>query len=273
LKRGKLLTICIAAIGSEQKNEFIVFATDHMVSMDMGENGVWKFEHAIEKYKSINSQTIAMIAGVPLFLDQLTKNLDDKVQFNEISLEIYRNFLSVREDLIHTNVFNVLGVNREFFIERLKEETNNSIIEETWQKILEYNLQTSILLIGFVNNEAMITEIHEKGFIDFRQLNFHAIGSGAAQAQNTLLFQKHSKKDCLEVTIYDVYKAKRNAEVSEGVGRETDLGVLTKRGFYILEETKLDELDKIYQDELKYGRTHQDLLKLKSEIKLMSLIS
>ena len=70
-----------------------------------------------------------------------------------------------------------------------------------------------------------------------------------------------------------MYKAKRNAEVSEGVGRETDLGVLTKRGFYILEETKLDELDKIYQDELKYGRTHQDLLKLKSEIKLMSLIS
>jgi len=242
-----------------------------MVSMDMGEKGVWKFEHAIEKYKSINSQTIAMVAGVPLFLDQLIRNLNDKIQFNEISLEIYKNFLTIREDYVQTNVFNVMGVNRDFFIERLKEERNNPIIEETWEKILEFNLQTSILLVGFVNNEAAITEINEKGFTDFRQLNFHAIGSGAAQAQNTLLFQKHSKKDNLEVTIYDVYKAKRNAEVSEGVGKETDLGVLTKKGFQILNENKLENLSEIYQNELKYGRTHQALINLKTDSKMMSL--
>lgn len=268
---GTPLTICIAAIGNENNNEFVVFATDHMVSMDMGENGVWKFEHAIEKYKQINQETIAMIAGIPLFLDQLTKNLDTKKQFDEISLEIYKNFMQVREDYLHTNVFNIIGVNRDFFIERLKEETNNPIIEETWQKIIEFNLQTSILLIGFIQKDAMITEINEKGFLDFRQLNFHAIGTGAAQAHNTLLFQKHSKKDPLEITIYDVYKAKRNAEVSEGVGKETDLGVLTKNGYYILTD-ELDTLKEIYDQELQYGRTHRDLHKIKSDKKLMGLI-
>ena len=154
------LTICIAAIGSESGKEFIVFATDHMVSMDMGDKGVWKFEHAIEKYKVINQQTIAMVAGVPLFLDRLTKKIEDKKTFEEIYIEIYRNFLSVREDLLNTNIFNIIGVNREFFEERLKEERNNPVIEETWEKILEFNLQTSILLIGFLNNEAAITEIN-----------------------------------------------------------------------------------------------------------------
>ena len=267
------MTICIAAIGTEDKNEFIVFATDHMVSMDMAEKGIWKFEHAIEKYKLINKQTIAMVAGVPLFLDRLTKNLDDKKNFTDIYTEVYRNFLGVREDLLNTNIFNIMGVNREFFIERLKEETSNPIIEETWQKILEFDLRTSVLLIGFIDSEAAITEITDKGFYDYRQLNFHAIGSGAIQSQNTLLFQKHSKKDPLEVTIYDVYKAKRNAEVSEGVGKETDLGVLTKKGYYILPETKLDSLKRIYEDELKYGRTHSDLKNLKLDSKLVSLVS
>lgn len=266
------LTICIAAIGSESGKEFIVFATDHMVSMDMGDKGVWKFEHAIEKYKVINQQTIAMVAGVPLFLDRLTKKIEDKKTFEEIYIEIYRNFLSVREDLLNTNIFNIIGVNREFFEERLKEERNNPVIEETWEKILEFNLQTSILLIGFLNNEAAITEINERGFMDYRQLNFHAIGSGATQSQNTLLFQKHSKKDSLDVTIYDVYKAKRNAEVSEGVGKETDLGVLTKRGHYIIPEKKLDKLKKIYEDELSYGRKHPDLKSINDDEELKKLI-
>lgn len=267
------MTICIAAIGTEPNGELIVFATDHMVSMDMGEKGTWKFEHAIEKYKVINQQTIAMVAGVPLFLDRLTKNLDDKKNFNDIYIEIYRNFLEIREDQLQTNVYNVIGVNKDFFIERLKEETNNPIIEETWQKILEFNLQTSVLLIGFIDSEASITEINEKGFYDYRQLNFHAIGSGAVQSQNTLLFQKHSKKDSLEVTIYDVYKAKRNAEVSEGVGKETDLCILTKMGYYVLPEKILDGLKKIYEDELEYGRTNSRLEDLKKDSELKNWIS
>ena len=61
-----------------------------------------------------------MIAGVPLFLDKLTKNLDDKKDFNEISLEIYKNFLQVRTDYLQTNVYNIIAVNREFFIREIE---------------------------------------------------------------------------------------------------------------------------------------------------------
>ena len=51
-----------------------------------------------------------------------------------------------------------------------------------------------------------------------------------------------------------MYKAKRNAEVSEGVGKETDLGVLTRRGYYLLKDDVKDGeiriLSNIYNLEL-----------------------
>lgn len=56
------------------------------------------------------------------------------------------------------------------------------------------------------------------------------------------------------MTIYDVYKAKRNAEVSEGVGRNTDL-VILRKGIGCTKLTKEDIkiLDSIYEEELELG--------------------
>ena len=62
------MTICIAAIGRDEiGNEFIVFATDHMISID----NLGQFEKTIEKHKKINDNTVAMLAGRPLFFNDL----------------------------------------------------------------------------------------------------------------------------------------------------------------------------------------------------------
>jgi len=98
--------------------------------------------------------------------------------------------------------------------------------------------------------------------IDLRDINFSAIGSGAIQAINTLLFQRHSKEDSLAATIYNVYKAKRNAEVSIGVGKETDILVLTKKGVVEINKDLMDQLSKIYEKELKYGKTNEKLFEM-----------
>lgn len=93
-------------------------------------------------------------------------------------------------------------------------------------------------------------------------MNFHAIGSGAVQAKNTLLFQKHSKTTPLLPAIYNVYKAKRNAEVSEGVGRETEMLVLNADGVQQLSDDDLTILNKIYVQELQYGKDNTELNKI-----------
>ena len=41
------MTICIAAISVKNGKDFIVFATDHMITTGMGQ-----FEHSVPKYKN-----------------------------------------------------------------------------------------------------------------------------------------------------------------------------------------------------------------------------
>jgi len=75
------------------------------------------------------------------------------------------------------------------------------------------------------------------------------------------------KCDPLLCTLYNVYKAKRNAEVLEGVGRDTELLILSTRGRTKLNEKEINILSSIYSKELRFGKDHADLsnIELKGE--------
>ena len=80
------MTICIAAIGTESNKELIVFATDHMITTSTGQ-----FEHTIAKYKELNKNTVAMLAGQALLFEDLVV-LSDKTYIDEIKKQISENF-------------------------------------------------------------------------------------------------------------------------------------------------------------------------------------
>ena len=96
---------------------------------------------------------------------------------------------------------------------------------------------------------------------DIRDLNFGAVGSGGPQALNTMLFQRHSMADSLPTAVYNVYKAKRTAETSIGVGRETDMMVMSESGVVNIGEAKIEKLRLIYEQELNYGKKRAEALK------------
>ncbi len=250
------MTICIAAIGKLNNEEIIVFATDHMITTPNGQ-----FEHSIAKYKELNGKNAAMLAGAALLFDELVNT--ESVIIPNIKKDIFENFKKKRLEVIQNEILNVYRIDQDFLIESLKNQIPNQFINTMLEKISSFNLNTQILLVGFENGISHITEINESGIFDFRDINFHTIGTGSVQASNTLLFQKHSKEDNLETTVYNVYKAKRNAEVMPGVGKEMDLLILTKKGIIKLGNEKIKILQDIYQKELEFGKTNQKLKDLK----------
>lgn len=257
------MTICLAAIAKEVNEEYIVFATDHMVTTSLGQ-----FEHSIVKYQQLNNNTVAMLAGDPLLFDDLVKLKDSKSPYEQIKLEIFENMKKKRKEIIKNEIFEMYGVNQQFFIDSLQKPVPNPYIDMILRKVSDFKLETGILLIGFNEGEAQITEINDLGIADFRVMNFHAIGSGNIQAANTLLFQKHDKCDALLPTVYNVYKAKKNAEVLQGVGKETELLILSQKGCLKIEKEDLETLRLIYAEELNVGKKHKNLntLKIKDKI-------
>ena len=160
---------------------------------------------------------------------------------------------------IQKKVLDVYTIDWDDVKEMLKNPITNDFQSLILKSITKTKLDTAILLMGFDDEKAKVSQIGDGGIETFDQIYFNTIGSGSIQAQNTLLFQKHSKQDDLKTTLYNVYKAKKNAEVMQGVGKETDIGYLNENGINILDEENICILDEIYNIELNYGREHKRL--------------
>lgn len=248
------MTICISAICTENDKEHVVFAVDHMISTMMGQ-----FEHNIKKYTYLTGNTVGMFAGNALLMDYFLEDDYSSKSYDEIKKRITSKFKEKRLEYIKKNILDVYSIDFDYVRELLKNEITNEFQMRILKEITKIKLNSAILLVGFDENKAKISEISDSGVENFDKINFHAIGSGSIQAQNTLLFQEHSKEDNLKVTLYNVYKAKKNAEVMQGVGYETDIGYLNNESIKILKETNINILDEIYKSELIYGKTNKKL--------------
>lgn len=251
------MTICISAICTEKSKEHIVFAVDHMIS-----TGIGGFEHDINKFKHLTNNVVGMIAGNALLMDYFFESEYKNKTYSNIQNEIEIKFKEKRIEKIQKEILDVYSIDFDYVKNLLKQQIVNEYQSNILKSITKARLNTAILLIGFEDNKAKISEISETGIISFNQINFHTIGSGSIQAQNTLLFQKHSKNDDLKTTLYNVYKAKKNAEAMEGVGKETDIGYLNENKIKMLNKENIKILDDIYNTELTYGKNHEDLKKL-----------
>ena len=248
------MTICISAICTEDNKEHIVFSVDHMIT-----TGIGQFEHDISKYKLLTGNSVGMLAGNALLMDYFLEDDYSNKTYSEIQSIIEEKFKQKRLEKIQKKVLDVYTIDWDDVKEMLKNPITNDFQSLILKSITKTKLDTAILLMGFDDEKAKVSQIGDGGIETFDQIYFNTIGSGSIQAQNTLLFQKHSKQDDLKTTLYDVYKAKKNAEVMQGVGKETDIGYLNENGINILDEENICILDEIYNIELNYGREHKRL--------------
>jgi len=246
------MTICISAIGTKKEGvneeEFIVFATDHMITTGNNE-----FEHEIKKYKELNGSAVAMLSGQTLLFEELLKETSSLTGYDNIKEKIYQNFKERKKFEVKSKLLDPLGISEQDLKQFLITPLNNPFTKNILENILGHSLQTSILLVGFRDGEAQIYEINEGECISVRDIHFHTIGSGSIQASNALLFQRHCKENDLKKTIYNVYKAKKNAEVAQGVGNETEILVCYKNKIMSVSKEDIEKLDKIYKEELAFG--------------------
>ena len=248
------MTICISAICMENDKENVAFAVDHMIT-----TGIGQFEHDICKYKVLSDNTVGMLAGNALLMDYFLEDDYSAKSYSDIQSILEEKFNQKRLEKIQKEILDVFKIDWDDIKEILKNPLTNEFQTHIIKNITKTKSNTVIILIGFEDGKAKISEIGDGGIETYDKIYFNTIGSGSIQAQNTLLFQKHSKQDDLKTTLYNVFKAKRNVEVMQGVGKETDIGYLNENGITLLDDESIGILDEIYNVELNYGKNHKKL--------------
>jgi 20S proteasome alpha/beta subunit len=237
--------------GLDSEGEAIVFATDRMVSRSY----LGQFEHNIEKYRKITPTAVAMVSGNLNNFQRLFDNLNNDYSYDTLQNKIYQNIINERDANIEKNIFSRFKIDHQSINTILMKDHHNEFVTEMLNEIKDFDFSVSVLLAGFKGASAHISVINEKFIGERRDISFSAIGSGTTQAINTLYFQKHSKTDNMRTTLYNVYKAKRNSEVAVGVGKETDLFIMSSSGsLYKIDENNIKKLAQIYNKEMKYGK-------------------
>ncbi len=77
---------------------------------------------------------------------------------------------------------------------------------------------------------------------------FHSIGSGSPHALVSLIGNNISPNNDLLHCLYNVYEAKKRSESSPGVGKLSDIGIITKEGTFDLKQTEISKLEKAFRD-------------------------
>lgn len=249
------MTICIAAIGTNEGKEYVIAATDKMLTNSLIGGS---FEHPSPKFKIIGKKYIAMLAGNPLLFSELVnERISEGKDLKGVANNIKEAMKSKRLSRIDEEILGPLLADRKLISRALEKEIPNSYIDSILKAVAEFRLETAIILAGVEDHKASVLLISETGVHNFSEIGFHTIGTGDVEATNTLLFQQQSRETSVKETIYNVFKAKRNAEVAEGVGQLTDMIIIGEGKVIELNKEKIKILRQVYDKELKFGKNHK----------------
>jgi len=216
-----------------------------------------EFEHDVPKILKVTEKVVILMAGDAIAGSSLARGVDSAfpnvapsvVTVAEHSAALYAN---LRDKKIETDIFRPRGLTRQQFYEK-QTAIPQQLAFALDQEVKNTNLGVEILVAGVDDSGSQLHVIGNPGnaYSDMRQIGFHAIGSGALHALQSLIGFGHTGARPLADAIFSVYASKRRAEAAPGVGRETDMAVIAEGGFKMLSSADMKELEAVYLESVK----------------------
>ncbi len=261
-KRGRpRVTVCVAAICEKRR---IVGASDRMITA-----GDVQFEPPQPKIWQLSNSIVAMYAGDTAALTEILnavaidvseairKNPDDWVQVSWVA-ELYRKYYAqVALRNVEQSVLLPLGLTAKSFIANQK-TMDSALVKDVALKQAEAYEELepqSVILTGVDYEGAQLSDpdaplvSHAHIYVGHNgetrcedRVGFAAIGIGAAHAESEFMYAGHAPTALFRDTLLLSYFAKKQSEVSPGVGKETDMfsvgpspGTFFRIGDHVLE--------------------------------------
>jgi hypothetical protein len=226
----KPVTVCIAAACQENDEYRIVICADRKIGTWVaGAEVGFKFSWAARNWPALVAgelrRAAELLATYESYLS--TVKLDRKNVFDEMKKPV----LMQKEKLADEYVRGKFGFSYEHLRTHGKKELPASLLYETFSSVKDLELGCQLLIAGFLNQGGIKNIPHifavDRDFSVAHHSLFAAIGTGGVVAESALYQRKHTAHGSLEQTLYRVFEAKSLSEISEGVGPQTDMAVLS----------------------------------------------
>jgi hypothetical protein len=246
------MTICIGAVC--EKRKYAIFAGDRMLTSP--ELSV-EFEHNEPKFEGLSQTCVGLSAGEAMPVTELFDYVRKKVatkaspSIREIADLVSESLLNCKMRQVEERYFRPRGLTIGTYLEAQR-HLNENVVLRLERAIESERFGMTALVVGVDNNGAHIYEVSDPGHCEcYERLGFHSIGSGLPHAISTLISHNFTSAMDLRKAVYVTYEAKKNAENAPGVGKATDMGIISGERIRILGANELNILDKIYGERQK----------------------
>jgi hypothetical protein len=263
------LTICIAALCDGGKS--LVVAADRMVSAPFL---TIEFDHPNAKIDQIGNRCVALSSGDVLAITDVlseSSGISGQLQNPSVRLiadEIKQRFIQVRHKLLNERLFQPRGLSFGDYYTQVIRSIPPELALMLDNNVQAFALGASLIVAGVDISGGHIYSVDDPGTSQcFDRIGYHAIGSGSRHAILGLVTLQHNIMVDVTRAIFNVYCAKRQAEIAPGVGVGTDMLLITPKEVKPIKGTALEALSKEFA---KQGSPQPDLTAIKDATILVS---
>jgi 20S proteasome alpha/beta subunit len=243
------VTICIGALCTDRvAGDTVVLASDRMVTW----RNLTEFEHPVPKIYNISPATWALgagdaLAGAKIIAEAAAKVANVPRPVHEIADVVAQQYHSVRMNAAEAQILLPRGLTLTTYYAK-HQQLLPQITENLDQSLASFDPEVELIVAGVdsagghlftVSNPGGSAECHDV-------IATVAIGSGEIHAVQSMIGFGHAATHPVKDTIFHVFASKRRAELAPGVGRDTDLIVLSPSGAMRLPDNALAKLGELY---------------------------
>jgi len=222
------MTVCIAALCDSGKS--CVVAADREITVGLPLN--INFEHGERKIEQVAGTVAVLSSGNALVCAELAGRLrNGLIASGEIKPELQKAggmlrdiYMQAHLERAESVILRPRGLTLDEFKLYGAQRLPLAIYQQIDQLFFNFTLNTEFIIAGVDQSGAHIGWVHYHGVQGagwlewFDKLGYQAIGSGSSHAGVLLALANQHSQLSLPETIYNVYRAKRSAEVAPGVG-------------------------------------------------------
>lgn len=242
------MTIVVASLC--EKRQCIVIVSDRMMTY----GDIMQMEMVSPKVEELFSGSAIAFAGHAAYGIEVRHEVERHKQeiesksFVELANRIREIYEKIRLKKADWELIRPHGFTYEEFQEG-KTTLPPALVAQIWANVYKYPFPFAVLLAGADNHGAHIAEIHPPGIlVHLDDIGYGNVGSGSDFANLSLAMCRYDTKWSLELALISTFEAKKMAERVPGVGKETDILIITKKGFKSVSSEDIKELEKLHDN-------------------------